>query len=314
MEEEIYQASLIKRIISSLLDFIITILLSIGFFMLLSNGAIDIGFHNLDYKIKQYQLEEQSFLFDVKKNANGSYQEIAPLSYDLTNKEEYKNILKRINDYYFSFTLETNKSNSTFNKKYLNFNEETLKNSIFSINSIDDSYTEYTLLDEIKDVSNDSIVNKSDEKNYLKAINNFFMDKNKGIYNFALTEFTSGERFQSLVNQLETIERIEIMICVFVSTLIFVSLPVLLNKNGETAFMHVLSICFVDSYGYRVKWKNKIIRSILVILINVISAYLFLIPLVINSLVMLFNSSKRSLIDIASNETAVDKKTSIILD
>ena len=66
--EEIYQAPLFKRIIASILDVIITLLLSLGFFMLLINGAVDIGFHNLNYKISQFTIQEESSLFYVRKD------------------------------------------------------------------------------------------------------------------------------------------------------------------------------------------------------------------------------------------------------
>ncbi len=111
-----------------------------------------------------------------------------------------------------------------------------------------------------------------------------------------------------------SIERLEALICVAFSTLIFLVPPILLNKNGETAFMRLLGICFSDSYGYQVRWRNKIVRAIVTLSLYSSSVYLFGIPLLINAIVMFATPQKRSLLDYASNETAIDKKTSIILE
>lgn len=312
--EEIYQAPLFKRIIASILDVIITLLLSLGFFMLLINGAVDIGFHNLNYKISQFTIQEESSLFYIRKDDNNNFLEVSQLSYNVENLDEYKSFIKNIHDYYFHYVTSDNKQESEFNKKYMLFDETTLKNSVFSVSSLDDSYLNYQLLDDVVDVSTGKVVNKSDTEKYKQAVANFFVDANKGVYNLALSEFTASEKFQQLVTQLQVIERLEALICVVVSTFIFISIPVLLNKNGETAFMHVLGICFSDSYGYKVKWRHKIIRSIMVLLLHASSAYLFGIPLVANIIVCLATPQKRSLIDFASNETAIDKKTSVILE
>ena len=239
---------------------------------------------------------------------------MSQLSYNVENLDEYKSFIKNIHDYYFHYVTSDNKQESEFNKKYMLFNEMTLKNSVFCVSSLDDSYLNYQLLDDVVDVSTGKVINKSDVEKYKQAVANFFIDANKGVYNLALSEFTASDKFQQLVTQLQVIERLEALICVVVSTFIFISIPVLLNKNGETAFMHVLGICFSDSYGYKVKWRHKIIRSIMVLLLHASSAYLFGIPLVANIIVCLATPQKRSLIDFASNETAIDKKTSVILE
>lgn len=313
MDEEIYQAPLLKRIISSLLDDIVVILLAIGIFMLLVNGAVDIGFHNLGYKINQYKIQEESSLFYISKDENDNYLEIKTINYDLANHEGYKKFVDRIHEYYLNYVDKETKSEADFNKKYMLFDENSCTNAIFSISTINADCSTYTLLDEVKDVTNNRIVKKDAGEPYYEAIYNFFTDKTKGVYNFALTEFTNSERFHSLVSQLEAIERIEALICVAFSSL-FISIPVLINKNGESAFNHVLGIVYTDSAGYKVKWKNKIIRSIMVILLNASSAYLFGIPVAINGLICLLTPQNRSLIDYASNETAIDKKTSVILE
>lgn len=313
MDEEIYQAPLYKRIIAALLDNIIVVLLAIGIFMLLVNGAVDIGFHNLNYKLNQYKLQEESSLFYVSKDEKGNFVEIKSITYELKDHEGYKTFVSNIHSYYQNYVTLDTKSEAEFNKKYMLFDEKTYRNAIFSINSLNDEYSTYTLLDEVKDVTNNRMVKKENEEQYYEAIYNFFTDKTKGVYNLALTEFTNSEKFNTLVKDLEAIERIEALICVSVSSL-FIAIPVLINKNGETAFMHVLGITFSDSAGYKVKWRNKIIRSIMIILLNASSTYLFAIPLVVNSLLCLFTPNNRSLIDYASNETAIDKKTSIILE
>ena len=312
--DEIYQAPVYKRLLSSLLDLIIVLLLSVGFFMLLSNGALDIGFHNLKYKKEQFRIQDESSLFYVEKDVNGNYLEVSSLTFDETKENEHQKFLKAIHDYYMTYVESETKTEAIFNKEYVQIDENTLKSAIFFVNSINDSYETYALLDEVIDVSDGTKINKSNTEKYNLAIKNYFMDKYKGIYRLALTSFTSSERFQNVVNHIASIERIEILICVGVSSLIFMSLPILLNKNSETAFMHVFSVCFTDSYGYKVKWKHRIIRSIVVLLINIASAYLYAIPLVINGLVYIFTPSKRSLVDYAANETGIDKKYSVMIE
>lgn len=313
MDEAIYQAPLYKRIVASLLDGIVTVLLALGIFMLLINGAIDIGFHNLDHKINQYKLQEESSLFYVSKDEKGNYLEIKTITYELKDHQGYQKYLDCIYSYYQNYFEKDNKSDKDFNKTYMLIDEKDNKNAIFSISDINAHYSTYVLLDEIKDVSTNKTIKKESGDAYYEAIYNFFNDKTKGVYNFALTEFTNSERFTTVVNKLQTIERLEALICVAFSSL-FIAIPALINKNGETAFMHILGIVFSDSYGYKVKWKNKIIRFIMIMLLNASSAYLFGIPLLVNALLCLFTPQKRSLIDYASNETAIDKKTSVIIE
>ena len=78
--------------------------------------------------------------------------------------------------------------------------------------------------------------------------------------------------------------------------------------------MHIFGICFTDSYGYKVRWRHKIIRACVIIVLNAVSVYLFLIPLAVNIVLCLATPHKRSLIDYASNEIAIDQKASVILD
>jgi len=312
--DEIYQAPLYKRIIAAVLDGAITILLAIGFFMLLVNGAVDIGFHNLQYKINQYKLQDESGLFYVNKSSEGNYIEVSTLKYNEEDKDEYKNFLNKISDYYFTFVDSEDKSEAYFNEKYMNFDKNTLENPVFSINTINDGVASYSLLDEVLDVSTNKKINKTDEAKYYKAIMNFFMDSNKGVYNLALTEFTNSSRFQNIYNELQGVERLEALICVTVSSLLFLALPTLINKHGETAFMHILGVCYSDSYGYKVKWHNKIIRAIVIVLLYASSAFLFAIPLLVNIIISLLTPMKRSLLDYASNMVAVDRKTSVIID
>lgn len=312
--DEIYQAPLFKRVLSSILDVAVMFLFAIGIFMLLANGAIDIGFHNVDYKLKQYKVQEESGLFYVSKGSDGSYIEISALKYDESDKDQYKSFLKTISNYYFTYDNSPDKSESLFNTKYMLFDEKNLTNAVFSINSINSSIDQYVLLDDVLDVTTNKTFNKSDEKNYYKAIMNFFMDSNKGVYNLALTKFTNSEQFLSVVNELQAIERLEALICVAFSSLLFLALPTILNKNGETAFMHLFGICFSTSYGYKVKMSNKIIRAVMIVLLYTASAYLYFIPLLANIFVCLATKEKRSLMDLASNMTAIDKKISIIIE
>lgn len=312
--DEIYQAPLLKRILSGILDMTVATLLAIGLFMLLINGAVDIGFHNLDYKIRQFKLEEESGLFYVRKDSDGNYLEVSTLRYDETSVEEPINFAKTLYNYYQNFVVKDNKSNTEFNKKYMGFDENNLKNAVFSIYSINDDYTSYTLLDEVTDITTNKKISKENKSEYNTAIMRFYYEENKGVYNIALSDFTNDTRFLEIAGTLQSIERLEALICMAVSSLIFIALPVLINKNGETAFMHVFSLCFSDSYGYKVKWKHKIIRAIVIVVLNSVSVYLYAAPLLVNILLCLFTPTHRSLIDYASNEVAVDKKNSVIID
>lgn len=312
--DEIYQAPLLKRILAPLADGVLTILLSVGMFMLLINGAIDIGFHNLQLKIDQYQLQEKSYLFDIQKDQNGNFTSISRFVYHEDNQDEYKRFASILHDYYFLFVDGNEKSEEVFNKKYMLIDETTLRNAIVSVASLSGGIEAYTLLDEVIDVATNKKVNKTQGNAYYEAIGHFFVDEQKGVYNAALTEFTNNERFQSISSSLAVAERLEVLICTSVAALVFLCLPILINKNGETPFMHLLSICFTDSYGYQVRWRHKIIRALVTLLLYASSVYLFGVPILVNAIVMFVTSQKRSVLDYASNEIAIDKKTSVILE
>lgn len=312
--DEIYQAPLYKRILAPLLDGAVTFLLAVGFFMLLINGAVDIGFHNLGLKLDQYQLQESSHLFDVKKDAQGNYSSIALFGYDETNPEEHSRFVTTLHDYYVDYVQSEAKSNAEFNKKYMLFDVNSLQSPVYIIENIDSDIASYQLRDTVVDVLTDKPVSKDKGKAYYEAIAHFFSAENKGVYPMAVTEFTSDSRFQSIADRLTSIERIEAMICLSAAALIFLSIPILINKNGETAFMHLWSICFVDTLGYRVRWRHKIIRSLVTLLLYASLVFLFGIPLLVNIILCLATSQKRSLLDFAAGEIAIDKKTSVILD
>ncbi len=314
MEEAIFQAPLSKRILAAFLDVSATLLLAIAFFLLLVNGALDIGFHNLNHRLAQYRLQEESGLFLIHKDDDGNYLEISALSYREEEEEEYQRFIVKIRDYYFSFASGEEKTETYFNTHYMLFDPDSLQNAIFSVSSLTEDYSHYLLLDEVRDVSSQKKVRKEEKEEYLRAVKNFFMDPKEGVYPLALSEFTKEERFQSIVNELEAIERVEILLCVAFSSFLFLSLPILFNRNGESAFMHLLGICFTDSDGYRVKWRHKIIRALTVVMLNAVSVYFFGIPLLVNAILCLLTPEKRSLLDYASNLVAIDKKSSVIVE
>lgn len=304
-----------KRFLASLLDYILVFGLAICLFMLLVNGTINIGFNNLEYKLNQFKLEEESHLFDVTYSTNGEIEGVSLLTFDVNNKEEYKIFNEAIKNYFFEYLNNEDASNQELNISYFLFDTETLENSIFKIESIDASIDEFVLKDEITNVSDGSKVSKDDENEYFNAIKEFYMNENKGIYNLALTDFTNEERFNSLVTTLTQIERIEALICVAFSALIIVALPTILNKNSESLFMHIFKLGFSNRDGYKVKLTNRIIRAITLVILLGISTYLYLIPLIINALIILLNKKdERSLVDIISNEVCLDLRYSYIYD
>ena len=311
--DEIYQAPLIKRTIASLLDGAMTILLAVGLFMLLINGAVDIGFHNLGLKLEQYHLQETSQLFSVRKDGDGNYLEISLYTYDLSKTEEHLRFANMLHAYYFDAAPGEGKTEAGFNQKFMLFNANTLQNAIYSIPSLDASTSSYVLKDEVVDVATNRVVSKAKTKEYNQAVANFYVDANKGVYHLAVTDFTSGAKFQEITGKLANAERLEALICIAVSTLIFLCLPTLINKHGESAFLHIMGICYADSYGYQVKWRHKLIRVLVLLLLWSSSAYLFGIPLAVNVIVSFATPSKRSVVDLASNMIAIDKKTSVII-
>lgn len=301
---ELYLGKIYKRFFASLLDYVLVFGLAISFFLLLSNGLIDIGFHNEDLNQKVLKLQEKSNLFEVSKDGD-IYLSANYLTYDLEDENYYKVYLKAINDYYYNYLDKEDKSNRDLNLYFFLFNEKTMQNSIFLINSLDDSYEEFILKDEVTNVSSGDLVNKNSD-DYKLAIANFFIDEEKGIYNLALTSFTSSEEFLSIENKISNIEYYEFLITYLVSCLIIFLPSILINKNSESLFMHILKIGYTNIDGYKVNYLNKILRIILLLIINLLSIYTYFIPLIINGIIIFINKEKRSLIDICSNEVCVD--------
>lgn len=309
---DLYLGKIWKRIIASVLDYACVFALAITFFMSLASGYIDIGFHNSMYRQQQFEVQEKSSLFVVEKEGD-NYIKVDILDFD-EEKNNYKDFLKAINDYYFDYRELENKSNSDLNTRFFAFDEKTLDNPIFEIDSLDTAYTDFKLKDEIIDVTSGETVS-SDEEGYIKAIGNYFLDENKGVYNHALTDFTNYGEFPNINSYIAYIEKMEILISMFLASLIVFPLPFLINKNGESLFMHFLKLGFTTRNGYKVKMGHKIIRTFITIVLNTISVYLYFIPLLINFIVMLVTKEKRSLVDIASGEVSVDTiKSTIYLD
>ena len=307
---ELYLAKVYKRIFASLLDYVIVFGLAISFFMLLSNGIIDIGFHNESYKQEQYKMQDESHLFDVTKK-DGKYVSVNYIQYDTEDKNSYKNYLEAITNYYYNFLNQDEKSNEDLNINFFLFDEKTLQNPVFSINSINDDYTNFIIKDEIINVENNKTYKKGEE-GYDEAFRNFFVSEEYGVYSLALTSFTNNIEFQNLDLTIASIERIEIMIVTLFSSILVFGLPFLLNKNGESMFMHLLKIGYTNRNGYKVKFGLKVVRFIMILILNTISVYLYFIPMIVNIIVMFINKEKRSLIDIASGQVCVDLSNSVI--
>ena len=132
---DLYLGKIRKRIIASVLDYACVFALAITFFMSLASGYIDIGFHNSMYRQQQFEVQEKSSLFVVEKEGD-SYIKVDILDFD-EEKNNYKDFLKAINDYYFDYRELENKSNSDLNTRFFAFDEKTLDNPIFKSDSLD---------------------------------------------------------------------------------------------------------------------------------------------------------------------------------
>lgn len=310
---DIYYGKIWKRIIAGLLDYLFVFGVALIFFTLLANGLVDIGFHNSSLKLDSFKEQEKTHLFLISKNSNNVIYGADLLSFDKSNLEESIEKFKNaISYYYFEYKDEDDKSWEKFNVEFFDFDEQTLRSDIFEIPYINATIEEYKLLDTVIDRNSNAEINK-DSENYVSAIETYFMSDSKGIYTNALNDFsdTSGN-FKAIQAQVQVVERIEIMISTAIATLFVMVLPILFNKNSETMFMHFLKLSYSTKNGYKVHWSNKIMRSLMVLILNTISVYLFLIPLLVNIVIIFINRDRRSLIDICSNEICVDGATSTI--
>ncbi len=309
---ELYLGKIYKRIFASLIDYLLVLGLAISFFMLLSNGIIDIGFHNYDLKQEQIALQDESHLFEVAYNEDGSYLGVNYLTYDLDDTESYIDFLEAITNFYYDFYDQEEKSNADLNINFFGFNEETLQNSIFSIENLDAGYQDFVLKTEVVDISTSTLVSVDDTDAYFEAIAQFFVNEDTGIYNYALTQFTLDSRFLEIEAEIVYVERLEVLIStILCSTLIF-SIPIAINKHGQSLGMFFFKLGYTTRDGYKVKWYNKLIRILALIILSGISVYLYMIPMVINIIVLFVNKEKRSVIDLCANEVCVDLKTSVI--
>lgn len=312
---DIFYGKIWKRIIAGLLDYLFVFGVALAFFTLFSRGIVDIGFHNADLKLQTFKEQEKTHLFVISRNSNNEIYGADLISFDKENLnesvEEFKEV---ISYYYFEYKESEDKSWKEFNTEFFEFDEESLKSDVFSIPSIDSTIDDYVLLDTVIDRNTGEEVSKDDE-GYVSAIETYFMSNTDGVYLNALNDFSdTSEAFNNIQAQIQVAERIEIMISTAIATLIVMILPIMLNKNSETMFMHFLKLCYSTRDGYKVHISNKVMRSIVVLILNTISVYLFLIPLLINIIVIFVNKDRRSLIDISSNEICVDKATSTIYE
>jgi len=312
---DIYLAKIWKRIIAGLLDYLFVFGVALAFFTIFSRGIVDIGFHNSDLKLQLFEEQEKANLFVISRNSNNEIYAAELLSFDKNNLEESINKFKNvISYYYFEYKESEDKSWREFNVEFFNFDEKSLKSDIFSIPSIDSSIDDYVLMDTITDIDSGEEISKGDER-YTSVIEKYFMSDSNGVYLNALDDFSStSNEFNNIQAQIQVAERIEIMISTAIATIVVMVLPIMLNKNSETMFMHFLKLCYSTRDGYKVHLSNRIMRSIMVLFLNTISVYLFLIPLIVNLIVVFVNKDRRSLVDICSNETCVDKMVSTIYE
>lgn len=78
--------------------------------------------------------------------------------------------------------------------------------------------------------------------------------------------------------------------------------------------MFVFKIGCSNSSGYKIKFKHKALRVVANLVLFTTSAYLFMIPLIVNYIIVFSNKNRRSLIDLFSKTVVIDLKTSVLYE
>lgn len=312
MDSYIAPAPFHKRVLAAIFDITAVAILTVVSFLLIATGTVEIGFHNEQYTEAQLVLAEESGLFNIEKDDDGNYISIEKLTYDVTYQYEYTRFINILKNYYTNYLEKDKKSDYDFNVTYMHFNPETNENAVFSIYS---TYSQnYSLLPTIIDVSTGGTVS-SNQKGYGQAIANFFMDEKCGVYYTVVTnEFPVTNQMNRVFLQLYKAWFYEVVVSLTVSAFLLLSIPTIINKNGETLFMLAFGVCYVDMLGFRVKWRYKILRAFMILLFYFTTLFTADALLTVNMFLSIFRKQHRSLLDGITKQIAVDKKNSVIFD
>ena len=312
MDSYIAPAPFHKRVLAAICDITAVAILTVVSFIFIATGTVEIGFHNEQYTEAQLALAEESGLFNIEKDDDGNYISVEKLTYDVSDKYEYTKFINILKNYYNKYLEKRDKSARDFNLTYMNFENDSLDNRVFSVISLDS--TNYSLLPTVWDVSTGRWY-KYTEVGYREAIANFFMDEEYGVYYTVVTnEFPITNQMNRVFLQLYKVWFYEMVISLTVSAFLLLSIPTIINKNGETLFMLAFGVGYVDMLGFRVKWRYKILRAIMILLFYFTTLFTADALLTVNMFLSIFRKQHRSLLDGITKQIAIDKKTTVIFD
>lgn len=281
LTNEIYKPTIVRRILSALLDLFFLILLFLSLNQFVVTPIFEKGTSLSNDVITYRQRLVDSNLYVVDNSTSTPYK-ITDLEKKLS-KTEYKDKLdENIQKFYDEFSNEQiniEKYNSSKeNSSYFQFsNGKYIEKDVVSI----DTYIEFY------------------EKEYENALN-LLSQHDEIVFNLSLR---INKFFVSIVS-------ISLVCSLFILYLI---IP-LIFKDGETLGKKMMGIGVVNmKNGFRIKLSQKFVRFAVFLLLEVVLSILLLgIPLIISISMMFFSKNNLSLHDQLAATLCIDKKLTLV--
>lgn len=320
--DEIYQASIWKRIIADAIDFFLCLIVFLCFSLPQYLGAWDL--FGMD-AMRQQELADRKATGLFQFSEDGTQYEY--ISFDMSKEDrpaELKRLVSAIQCYYLDYKVslpdeelsEKDKSeitNSWVNINILDIDPETLQSDVLSIADIDDAPETAVLLESL--TLEDNVYTQEDEEYWTIVLNTFNNNSSSGSYDRAVTDYAGLPHMKEMSDKRRTIYNWQSLWSLSIPVFIFYFLIPCLLPHCQTLGKKFEKIGAVSRDGYNATLFQRLSRNILQTLFVYLSGgFLVFVPLIGDLIILCITKNHRSLADYAAATVVIDLSKSTLVD
>lgn len=308
---EIKKASLFKRISAAMMDLMLMFIVG---YLVASFVCQPIVLQTTD--IREKQQEYYDALFELgyiviaeidSDNGEAKFNVVASFDDENSVKEAFKEKVKTDSKNYSYLPIsnnELNLSNTDFDKYLTHF--YTTIDAMEKYNGYKEQSKLFTRVDDDSDLKNAKFVIKDDVEE--EDEKNFYIDTyGKVLYEEQYKKY-DNYRIYNLENYINGMMMMCIYSGMFIATLVFYLLIPLITKNGQTLGKKLMQLGVVNiKDGLRAKKLSLIIRYMTFVIIELLlSNYLFFLPFIISTVLVVMTKKGQAGHDFTSRTAVVD--------
>ena len=320
--DQIYQASIWKRLLADLIDFLMFALVLLAFDLPQYLGAWDV-FGVSEMNREEIEDRRKTGLFEISEDGEDFYY----ISFDMSSsdrQEQFNRILDAIAIYYLEYKpflddTEVSKeekaklTNSFVNIEILKIDPYNLASDILSISDIDCDPREAKLLPILG--SGDNQYTSEDDEYWEIAVSSMNNEDSQGSYDLAVTDYADLPHLKANRDRRRQIHSYQILWSAAIPCFLFYLLIPCLLPHCQSLGKKFEHIGAVSKDGYNATPLQRVSRAVVqALFIYVSCCFLIFIPLVVDLIIELATKQHRSLTDFVAGTTVIDLNTSTLID